>query len=197
MIKKDKKVYPSQLNTKSIACRLPISDYVEIVNDCVKKGISVNDWLLVKLYNKNENNPISVTPESIIKVTIGEEELDAHNDYKFLKNKLLTSLYAVHEFHDLSDNLLNGYTTEEIEEFISFALGQWMLLHSERKKNASFEDVKNQLTILINNGILSSSEKKKYTNDLFKSIDDVKRSVISYNSLMKEMNPDVEFPEVE
>lgn len=50
----EKKKYPSEMNTKSIACRIPMVDYVKIINECVNKGISVNDWLLMKLYNNND-----------------------------------------------------------------------------------------------------------------------------------------------
>jgi hypothetical protein len=56
MIKEERKKYPSELNTKSIACRIPMNDYVEIMNECVNKGISINDWLLMKLYQKNGLN---------------------------------------------------------------------------------------------------------------------------------------------
>ena len=52
MIKEPKGKYPSELNTKSIACRIPVVDYVEIVNECVEKGININDWLLTKVYSK-------------------------------------------------------------------------------------------------------------------------------------------------
>jgi len=55
-----KKVYPSQINTKSLACRVPASDYVEFLQDAINKGINLNDWLLMRVYgNKPENQSIS------------------------------------------------------------------------------------------------------------------------------------------
>lgn len=48
-----KKVYPSQINTKSLACRVPAGDYVQFLQDAINKGINLNDWLLMKVYNTN------------------------------------------------------------------------------------------------------------------------------------------------
>ena len=45
-----KKVYPSQINTKSLACRVPAADYVEFLQDAISKGINLNDWLLMRVY---------------------------------------------------------------------------------------------------------------------------------------------------
>jgi hypothetical protein len=45
-----KKVYPSQINTKSLACRVPAGDYVQFLQDAINKGINLNDWLLMKVY---------------------------------------------------------------------------------------------------------------------------------------------------
>lgn len=45
-----KKVYPSQINTKSLACRVPAGDYVEFLQDAINKGITLNDWLLMRVY---------------------------------------------------------------------------------------------------------------------------------------------------
>jgi hypothetical protein len=33
--KKEQKIYPSQLNTKSIACRIPIADYVKFQQEAI------------------------------------------------------------------------------------------------------------------------------------------------------------------
>jgi hypothetical protein len=45
-----RKVYPSQINTKSLACRIPAADYVNFLQDAISKGINLNDWLLMKVY---------------------------------------------------------------------------------------------------------------------------------------------------
>jgi hypothetical protein len=51
MQKEEKKIYPSQLNTKAIACRVSTPEYVEILKEATEMGITVNDWLLMKIYD--------------------------------------------------------------------------------------------------------------------------------------------------
>jgi hypothetical protein len=48
-------VYPSQINTKTISCRISAVDYVNFLQDALSKGITLNDWLLMKIYSQNEN----------------------------------------------------------------------------------------------------------------------------------------------
>ncbi len=52
--KKEQKIYPSQLNTKSIACRIPIADYVKFQQEAITMGINLNDWLLAKIYPERQ-----------------------------------------------------------------------------------------------------------------------------------------------
>ena len=42
----EKKVYPSQLNSKTISARIPVQDYVDFLNESINLGISLNDFLL-------------------------------------------------------------------------------------------------------------------------------------------------------
>lgn len=48
----EKKLFPSQINTKSIACRIPFEEWTKINSECIEKGININDWLLNKIYGK-------------------------------------------------------------------------------------------------------------------------------------------------
>lgn len=103
MIKDEKKKYPSELNTKSIACRIPMGDYVEIMNECVAKGITINDWLLMKLYSKNGNQVLGSQsddhedkfPEFTIETERGEfvfndvEDVEATINFLIKENILL------------------------------------------------------------------------------------------------------------
>jgi hypothetical protein len=63
-MKEDKKVYPSQLATKAIAARIPAEDYVRFLNDAIDKGISINDWLLTKIYKTDTEKSVSGTTNS-------------------------------------------------------------------------------------------------------------------------------------
>jgi hypothetical protein len=47
-------LYPSQINTKTISCRISSVDYVNFLNDALSKGITLNDWLLMKIYSQNQ-----------------------------------------------------------------------------------------------------------------------------------------------
>jgi len=46
-------LYPSQINTKTIACRISAQDYVTFLKEAITKGITINDWLLMKIYDSN------------------------------------------------------------------------------------------------------------------------------------------------
>jgi hypothetical protein len=50
----DKKVYPSQINTKTISLRLPLSEYSKILSESVNLGITMSDYLILKIYNNSK-----------------------------------------------------------------------------------------------------------------------------------------------
>lgn len=58
----NKKVYPSQINTKALACRVPAADYVKFLQEALSQGINLNDWLLTKIYS--EKKTINGTDET-------------------------------------------------------------------------------------------------------------------------------------
>lgn len=41
---------PSEIATKAVATRLPMSDYLRFMRAATDKGMSMSDWLLVKIY---------------------------------------------------------------------------------------------------------------------------------------------------
>jgi len=47
----EKKQYPSQINSKTISARIPVQDYVNFLNESLNLGISLNDFLLRKIYS--------------------------------------------------------------------------------------------------------------------------------------------------
>jgi len=52
----EKKLYPSQINSKTISARIPVNDYVNFLQESLKNGISLNDWLLIKIYSNQADN---------------------------------------------------------------------------------------------------------------------------------------------
>jgi hypothetical protein len=49
----EKKKYPSELNTKAVACRVPIEHYIEFLKEATEMKISMADWVLMKIYEDN------------------------------------------------------------------------------------------------------------------------------------------------
>lgn len=74
----EKKLYPSQINSKTISARIPVQDYVNFLNESINLGISLNDFLLRKIYN-NTNNVGSVNKENNISTEIS----NFINEYEF------------------------------------------------------------------------------------------------------------------
>lgn len=65
-------LYPSQINTKTIACRISAQDYVNFLNEAISKGITINDWLLMKIYDSNIGNAPLNVDESFFKGDLQE-----------------------------------------------------------------------------------------------------------------------------
>ena len=65
----EKKVYPSQLNSKTISARIPVQDYVEFLQDSLSKGISLNDWLLIKIYNNSQSEVLEYENNNVIVIS--------------------------------------------------------------------------------------------------------------------------------
>lgn len=49
-----KKVYPSQENTKAVACRIPLQEYQKLLDEAKKRNIKMNDLLISKIYGQNK-----------------------------------------------------------------------------------------------------------------------------------------------
>jgi hypothetical protein len=102
------KLYPSQVNTKTISCRISAKDYVFFLQDAISKGITLNDWLLMRIYSQSlgkasqieENDALNEvyeyitkgyetepTPEGILDVIMGLE--NTINSDKILMESLI------------------------------------------------------------------------------------------------------------
>ena len=82
-------LYPSQINTKTISCRISSLDYVNFLQDALSKGITLNDWLLMKIYaNKSilgtNEQDFSIVYEFLNK-EIDENETGNYNISDFVK----------------------------------------------------------------------------------------------------------------
>jgi hypothetical protein len=140
----EKKVYPSQLNSKTISARIPVQDYVDFLQDSLNKGISLNDWLLMKIYNSNSK--IGNNDSGVIELQTQDlEQTGFHFDYvlNFYKQEFDNGTWTINK-ENLLELLGDFYNnTTQLQNFID---------RMERKE-ASLSDVKLQLSILINNSI--------------------------------------------
>jgi hypothetical protein len=89
MQKEEKKIYPSQLNTKAIACRVSTPEYVEILKEATEMGITVNDWLLVKIYDGLDKKPLKNDLSGFERETKEEEEKQNITEIRFEMLKIL------------------------------------------------------------------------------------------------------------
>jgi len=154
----EKKQYPSQLNSKTISARIPVQDYVEFLQDSLSKGISLNDWLLMKIYNSNSkigNNDIGFI--EITKDDLGRIEYNFDFVFDFYKKAFIDGIWTIDKetILELLGDLYNN--TTQLQKF----------LDKLNRKEASLSDVKIQLSILINNKFKDSKDKKDFKNDLF------------------------------
>jgi hypothetical protein len=160
----EKKVYPSQLNSKTISARIPVQDYVDFLQDSLSKGISLNDWLLMKIYNSNSK--IGNNDNGIIELTIKDlEETGFHFDnvYKFYKEQFINDIWTINK-----ESLL-----ELLGDFYNNTTQLQNHYDSLGKREASLSDVKLQLSILINNKFKDSKDKKDFKNDLFELLNEL------------------------
>jgi len=160
----EKKVYPSQLNSKTISARIPVQDYVDFLQDSLAKGISLNDWLLMKIYNSNSK--IGNNDSGVIELQTQDlEQTGFHFDYvlNFYKQEFDNGKWIINK-ENLLELLGDFYNnTTQLQNFID----------RMNRKEASLSDVKLQLSILINNKFKDSKDRKDFKNDLFELLNEL------------------------
>ena len=159
----EKKLYPSQMNSKTISARIPIQDYVNFLNESINLGISLNDFLLRKIYTDNNNEVGEI--ENNNEIVISKEDCNTYSEhenmYEYFKDNFNENLEFSLSKIDVMDLLLGVKRKQEyIDSHIS-------------KKTASLEDVKIQLSILINNKYKHYKERQEFKNDLFELLDEL------------------------
>lgn len=183
MVKEEKKTYPSQINTKSIACRIPASDYVTFLNDAIKKGINLNDWLLTKVYSNNNS--------------IGNEiELDEYkNEYEAFKdlidNKIIRShkgrngyIYFTLKVEDKGNyplELVGKDYAEKIDYYDKYELliDELNDLKEEydnvlNKKSFNIDDIKRQISVIAKSVYNNNSDYKEFMSEVNELLSELK-----------------------
>jgi hypothetical protein len=170
----NKKVYPSELATKSVACRVPASVYVDILNDAIQKGININDWLLRKIFSDNvigkteKNNDVFLSPEDL--------ELDnSFDDRKHVAESKKQFLKIIELYGDNKSNFLrlmfHWYMNQNYLESVIDELNEKL---ENNHKVADINDVINQVTILVQQTDWSQKEKSEFRSEILPLLKELK-----------------------
>ena len=159
----EKKLYPSQVNSKTISARIPVQDYVNFLNESISLGISLNDFLLRKIYTDNSNEVGKIESENSIVIT--KEDCNVYSEQENLYEYFKDNFDQNREFH-LSK-------IDVMEMLLMIKRKQEYIEHHISKKTASLEDVKIQLSILINNKFKHYKERQEVKNDIFDLLDEL------------------------
>jgi hypothetical protein len=106
-------VYPSQINTKTISCRISALDYVNFLQDALSKGITLNDWLLMRIYTQKSN--LIGQEESNEDVLEFPFDISTNNsDYTFndltdIENFIIDSENKINELITLNQNITKEF----------------------------------------------------------------------------------------
>ena len=167
----ERKVYPSQLNSKTISARIPVQDYVDFLQDSLSKGISLNDWLLMKIYNNSVGNIKDINNENVIEFT-KDELLNGDNTVsgiiEFYENEVVENCFengVIKADKKFIIDVLGVYhnTTKNLRNYIEMA----------RKKEASLTDIKVQIRSLVRSKIHRNDQDEylKEINRLLKELE--------------------------
>jgi len=166
----DKKVYPSQINSRTISARVPVQDYVNFLQEAMKGNISLNDWLLIKIYGNTKfsnGGGIGYTQDNVEYLEITKDDIFGENP--------ITLLRTVQQYFE-DEEFPFHITKQNHCELINDALNAMWMLENERKKknNANLIDVKSQLTILMKNKFKNSKDLDSYRKELYELLDELK-----------------------
>jgi len=156
----EKKQYPSQINSKTISARIPIQDYVNFLNESLNKGISLNDFILLKIYNTeekingNDENFISISFNDILQFV--KEDNSSHEAIS-TANKLWQYFYESRSDFYSDDDEIFRLNKESIIGFISQSFFHKMVADTKRK-NANITDVKVQINRLVKEKLHKSEQ---------------------------------------
>lgn len=167
----ERKVYPSQLNSKTISARIPVQDYVDFLQDSLSKGISLNDWLLMKIYNNSVGNIKDINNENVIEIT-KDELINGDNTVsgiiEFYENEVVENCFengVIKADKKFIIDVLGVYhnTTKNLRNYIEMA----------RKKEASLTDIKVQIRSLVRSKIHRNDQDEylKEINRLLKELE--------------------------
>lgn len=160
----EKKLYPSQINSKTISARIPVADYVNFMQDALNKGISMNDWLLIKIYG-NTDTVISGNNDNVI--TIEREEIENYGGFRAVQFWDETLKQCQENWPILIDK------EQAIIQLLSVQRKQDYIDSLRQQKKPSLTDVKVQIRALVRSKIHRTDQEEylKDINNLLKDLE--------------------------
>ncbi len=165
----EKTLYPSQVNTKTISCRISSADYVSFLQDALSKGITLNDWLLMKIYSTNIGNVLK-----------NEDKGDLIEVYKFLREQDFYERWQIAE----QESDWDGISLESPKGIISLIQGmvnnqdellkfQNFIIDKNKKIDPNLNDVKAQILTIAQSKIKGQKNLKEFMFDVNELLDEL------------------------
>lgn len=181
----EKKVYPSQVNTKTISTRIPAGDYVKFLQESIEQGINISDWLLIKIYSERSKEKVSGIEENVIEISYRDIEnylTDGESQYdEFDINDIRKRAKAIFDFwkqyqEPCFDEQLNTFTFSEENIIGMMGQGQsWFsMAMAKNKKEPSLIDVRFQVIQLLNRKNFSKADRNSFLADFDELMEDIK-----------------------
>lgn len=168
-------LYPSQINTKTISCRISAQDYVTFLNEAVTNGITLNDWLLMKIYNQGisavpeypfANKDISKIDHSgIFRYIAEDEEID---DYRWIIEDRIEALNKQQIKIDSPEGLyiIIKRLASNIHTLLEMNSNRNRKRHQHRIEELSVNNIKAQILTLAQNKFDNQNDLKSYMSDV-------------------------------
>jgi len=185
---KEKKVYPSQINTKAIACRIPANDYVKFLQDAINKNISLSDWLLMKIYSDkahlSENyNQDSEDIDWDKHQIVGNSYLanyhnfvnDVEENFGIYMDQETGKPYHLYYFqNEVNFSIMESIECRSLADLEKAITLDAIAIDKEKnKKEVTLSDVRAQLIILAENTFESSKDVREFMKEINEVLTDL------------------------
>jgi hypothetical protein len=161
-------LYPSQINTKTISCRISSIDYVNFLNDALSKGITLNDWLLLKIYAQNQNKALKNENNTSLGTN---NEIEVNSDSIPLPFNIINEHgeFYFQDINDLEDFISNTLEKQLELEYSNFQLNKAVNTLVQEKPSKELP-AQNSSKIDLNN----KSEVLKLKLQFYEHVDTIK-----------------------
>ena len=181
----EKKLYPSQINSKTISTRIPAGDYVKFLQESIEQGINISDWLLIKIYDQKTKENISGVKENVIEISLKDMELYlTDNETEYYENDMSNirkEAMRIFKFwkqyqEDCFDVETNVFTFPEERIISMMCQGEFWhgMAQSKANREPSLIDVRFQVISLLNKKNFSKADRNGFLSDFDELMEDIK-----------------------